>query len=609
MKTVVVGHRGTGKTELLQRLQLYLGERLVEIVDLDTEIEKKIGKTIPELFLEHGENYFRELERQLFLEILQKPHAELYLVLGAGFDLSVIPEEVRVLWVKRQTDLDGRIFLNRPRLNPELSPLEEFRKRAEVREKNYHARADEVYLMPEGIFENHHKAMAVEKSILLHTYENIGGGLTVLPEVFKTEASWNLFKMRYRNKGISFFELRDDLLSDEHILRFVSELPEEAVIFSFRKDLSEAALVSSALLEADILGKAKWVDWAWELGVPERLLQTVPANKVILSLHNAPDFSEWSAYERHVGHMKYAPEVGGFFDLEEGQSWQKQDPQRRSFLPRSISGVWAWYRLLKKGKQLINFWREGRGSAGDQPSLWQWLMTLDHVDHFAAVLGAPVAHSFTPLEQSDFFSKRSRPVFAIDIPRHEWDVALPLLRNWGLTHAAVTSPHKENAARLCSGTKFKALNTLYWNESTQQWLGHSTDDQGFLDLIEGVGMIAPLQKEIFVWGGGGTLEMIEKALPHASYFSSRTAQPRPGSEGAQGLQPKIVIWAAPRTSETLMPPKEWNPAMVFDLNYKEDSMGREYAQRCEANYQSGLVMFLSQAQGQRQFWKDCEESQ
>ncbi|MNT55881.1 hypothetical protein D3C72_1931500 [compost metagenome] len=47
--------------------------------------------------------------------------------------------------------------------------------------------------------------------------------------------------------------------------------------------------------------------------------------------------------------------------------------------------------------------------------------------------------------------------------------------------------------------------------------------------------------------------------------------------------------------------------MVLDLNYKEDSMGREYAQICGANYTSGVVMFLAQAREQRIFWSQFEE--
>lgn len=598
MITVVVGHRGTGKTELMKRLQLYWRED-VDAIDLDTEIEKKIGKTIRELFMEHGEAYFREMERQLFLEILQRPSKKTYLVLGAGFDLSVIPESIPVLWVKRRTDLDGRIFLNRPRLEPDISPLEEFHKRAHLREQRYQERADEVYLMPEGQLENHHKAMAIEKEILSHTLKSVGGIITLLPEIFATDLRWSLFKSRYANRDLDFIELRDDLLSDEQIERALQEMPREKFIFSIRKsrEYSQA-----------FLSRATYVDWAWELGEPTDILTAIGSQKLILSLHRGFDFQEWSRWEDKAAHMKFAPEISSFAELSTYHEWQRSKKAHRSFLPRSKDGRWEWYRRLQKGQQLLNFIREGDGSALEQPSLWSWLMTPSSSPEFAAVLGSPVAHSFTPLEHSDYFAKKEMPVCAVHIDRNEWEEALPVLRKLGLTYAAVTAPHKENAAKLCHHPDLKALNTLYWNKKQEMWLGTSTDEQGFVELIEGVGMIAPLQKEIFVWGGGGTLEVIQKALPHASYFSSRTGAPRPGSEASADLTPRIIIWAAPRAQETLMPPASWNPVMVFDLNYKEDSMGREYAQACGANYQSGLIMFTAQAQGQRLFWRHCEEN-
>lgn len=603
MITAVVGHRGTGKTELMKRMQLYLRDQ-ADFVDLDTEIEKKIGKTIPELFLEHGEDYFRELERQLFLESLQKSHRDTYIVLGAGFDLSVVPDSVRVLWVKRRTDLDGRIFLDRPRLNPELSPLEEFHKRAKIREERYREHADEVYLMAEGSFENRHHALAVEKAILTHEIHDVHGGFTILPQHLKSEKRWRLFVERYQNRGLDFFEVRDDLLSMEQIQRVFADMPQEKFIFSFRRMQGAAQILQNVSALND---QVTWFDWAWELGTPDEILNQVPREKLILSLHG--DYSEeWARYADKVGHLKHAPEVSTFTQVLQGFEWQQKNSTARSFLPRSKTGQWEWCRRLLKGRQLINFWREDGGSAADQPPLWAWLMTPQQPQTFAAVLGDPAAHSFTPLEHSDFFHKKEMPVFAVRIAREEWDEALPVLRKLGLTHAAVTAPHKENAAKLCHHPHLRAVNTLYWDEKKSVWLGTSTDEQGFTELMEGAGMIAPLQKEIFVWGGGGTLEMIQKTLPHASYFSSRTGKPRPGSEDAIQLRPKIVVWAAPRTAETLFPPLEWAPAMVFDLNYKEDSMGREYAQKCGANYQSGVVMFVAQAQGQRLFWKQCEET-
>lgn len=607
MITVVVGHRGTGKSELIKRWQLYVGMDSTEFVDLDQEIEKKIGRTIPELFLEHGEHYFRELEQQLFLECLQKPHSEMYLVVGAGFSLQGIPPHVRVLWVRRKTDLDGRIFLDRPRLHPELAPLDEFKKRAFERELKYQEHADEVYLMPEGVFENHHQAQLVEKRILTHQLTEVGGVVTITPEVMKTEERWGLFKERYRRRGIKYFEVRDDFFSVEDALRILQELPTEQFIYSFRKQSDWSALWSQKNV-MEMLARVSWVDWAWELGTPEDVLKHVPREKIILSLHDYRDRAEWMTFEKQVAHLKYAPEVISYEDLWVGHEWQRANPSRRSYLPRSSQARWDWYRLLQKGHQLINFWREGEGSAGDQPSLWTWLMTPEKSPTFAAVLGDPVAHSFTPLEHSEFFYKRGMAIFSIHIARDEWSVALPILRQLGLTHAAVTSPHKENAAVLCQHEELAAVNTLYWNPHLNNWIGTSTDYAGFLELIEGVGMIAPLQRDISVWGGGGTLEMLKKALPHATYFSARTGTLRESEISPLPSIPKIVIWAAPRGAETLFPPETWKPAMVFDLNYKEDSMGREYAQRCGANYQSGLVMFMAQAQGQRIFWSQFEEN-
>lgn len=605
MKRVIVGHRGTGKTELLRRLRLYARDEESAVIDLDGEIEKKIGKGIRELFLEHGEAYFREMERQVFLEMLQQPYKNITIVLGAGFDLSVVPESVNVLWVKRRTDRDGRIFLNRPRLEPDLSPLEEFYRRAQVREKNYREHADEVYLMPEGIFENHHKAMDIEKKILLHQLQQIGGALTVLPEMFKTPRRWQDFVNRFSQRGVDFFELRDDLLSPAQITQALTDLASEKFIFSLRRRPYDETYFTGDFFKS-CAAKATWVDWAWELGSSEEVLGHIPSDKLILSLHNAEHFDAAAALENRVGHFKFAPEVPDFKTLMNFHRWQNAQSNRRSFLPRSESGRWTWYRLLQKEKQLINFIKEDDGSAPDQPSLWAWMMTPSEPQNFAAVLGDPVYHSYTPLEHSDFFAKKNTPVLAVQISRAEWDEAFPHLQSLGLTHAAVTAPHKENAGKLL-GSSHAPVNTLFWDSKTKQWTGISTDEQGFLDLIEGIGMIAPLQHEIFVWGGGGTLGMLKKSLPHASYFSSRTGTPRQGSEEALNLNPKIVIWAAPRGPETVMPPSSWNPAMVYDLNYKDDSLGREYAQGCGANYQSGLVMFTTQAQGQRLFWRNKEE--
>ena len=54
---VLVGLMGAGKTTVGRRLAEKLG---LAFVDADHEIELAAGKTIPEIFADHGEDYFRE---------------------------------------------------------------------------------------------------------------------------------------------------------------------------------------------------------------------------------------------------------------------------------------------------------------------------------------------------------------------------------------------------------------------------------------------------------------------------------------------------------------------------------------------------------------------
>lgn len=60
---------GAGKTSLGQNMALSLG---LVFFDLDREIEKKTGFTISETIFNKGELFFRKLERDTLLEILEK---------------------------------------------------------------------------------------------------------------------------------------------------------------------------------------------------------------------------------------------------------------------------------------------------------------------------------------------------------------------------------------------------------------------------------------------------------------------------------------------------------------------------------------------------------
>ena len=67
---VLVGLMGAGKTSVGRRL----AEKLdIPFVDADHEIEAAAGKTIAEIFADHGETYFREGERRVIARMLDEP--------------------------------------------------------------------------------------------------------------------------------------------------------------------------------------------------------------------------------------------------------------------------------------------------------------------------------------------------------------------------------------------------------------------------------------------------------------------------------------------------------------------------------------------------------
>ena len=271
--------------------------------------------------------------------------------------------------------------------------------------------------------------------------------------------------------------------------------------------------------------------------------------------------------------------------------WQKKSPASRSVLPRSIDGRWSWFRSYMRDRQPLNFWQDGDGSAIDQPVWWEWFSFPHHVGSFAAVIGDPVLHSWSPWTHFDFFSRRQMPFYAIHMDEAEFFTGIEFLREIGLQAAAVTSPLKKMASDLCE-TQDPAINTLFYKNT---WLGTNTD-------LEGLEIAAiPFQGgKVRIWGGGGTLPSLKKVFPDAEFYSVRTGKLRSGDAVASASF-DVLVWAAgPRAAA---PPKEWRAHKIFDLNYREDSEARRLAFEWRVAYTNGEEMFLEQALGQQRFWK------
>lgn len=82
-RAVLVGPPGAGKSTIGRRLAQALD---VELLDTDAEIERRTGRTIPEIFETDGEPFFREIEEQVIGEALESHDG--ILSLGGGAILS-----------------------------------------------------------------------------------------------------------------------------------------------------------------------------------------------------------------------------------------------------------------------------------------------------------------------------------------------------------------------------------------------------------------------------------------------------------------------------------------------------------------------------------------
>jgi shikimate kinase len=102
---VLVGLMGAGKTSVGRRL----AEKLeIPFVDADHEIELAAGKTISEIFNDHGEEYFREGERRVITRLLE--NGKQVLATGGGaFMNAETREKIKghglSLWLKADLDL------------------------------------------------------------------------------------------------------------------------------------------------------------------------------------------------------------------------------------------------------------------------------------------------------------------------------------------------------------------------------------------------------------------------------------------------------------------------------------------------------------------------
>ena len=102
MIVTLIGYRGCGKSSVGPLLAAQLR---CPCIDCDDELERRAGRTIPEIFATDGEPEFRRLETELLAEILAGPDA----VVSAGGGAILAEENCR-----NMKDAGPVVWLNAP---------------------------------------------------------------------------------------------------------------------------------------------------------------------------------------------------------------------------------------------------------------------------------------------------------------------------------------------------------------------------------------------------------------------------------------------------------------------------------------------------------------
>ena len=108
---VFLGMMGSGKSSIGSLVAKKLN---LEFIDIDKEIEKKLGMSIKEIFNSKGESYFRELEEKVTLKKL-KLNSTVISLGGGAFVNQQIRKEVLKKHISFWLNWSDQILLNRIR--------------------------------------------------------------------------------------------------------------------------------------------------------------------------------------------------------------------------------------------------------------------------------------------------------------------------------------------------------------------------------------------------------------------------------------------------------------------------------------------------------------
>jgi len=506
MNIVLTGPMGSGKSSVGENLAKALGRNLV---DTDQLIIEKAGMDIVEIFKQHGQGHFRELEEEIVKQVSKLDNH----IISTGGGVVLRPANMRRLrgnslvinlcasvdtLFNRLKEKKDRPLLNKP------NPKEELRKHSESR-KPFYNNADHVIETDDlDVGQVAEKILKIAKQSRIRVCACISG-----------EHPAEQISQAVKD-GASLIELRLDLIKDPAIASLVA-ISGVPVIATDRKNKQN-------LIRA-IESGCDFIDIEAESGEKERVIEKAKLNgcKVIVSTHDfektPEDLSELVELTKGGDISKIVTTANSESDCKNILTLLGKE-QRIAFCMGELGRE-----TRIKAPLCGSFLTYSGNIAPGQLSTKEIVKKLRNIQanlKQLCVIGDPVEHSLSPrmhnaairelgLETEFTYTKEHI------VPEKLADF-VERIRTGEIIGASVTIPHKQAILPLADNLTpeaelIQAANTLLMKDS--KLIAHNTDASGFLRALEEAGF-DPTGKKVVLLGAGGAARAIAHSLEKAA---------------------------------------------------------------------------------------------
>ena len=131
MKIILIGFMGVGKTSVGKQLARKLN---FNFIDTDYEIERLTNKSIPDIFEQYGENYFRKLENSILEKFVK--NEDIVMATGGGIittkeNYNILKNEENVIFLDGSVETIINHVQNERNQRPLLKESENLSKKIE----------------------------------------------------------------------------------------------------------------------------------------------------------------------------------------------------------------------------------------------------------------------------------------------------------------------------------------------------------------------------------------------------------------------------------------------------------------------------------------------